>query len=72
MDIEAVKEEIKAKVEKYHQDHWSALYPAGIGLREWAVQAVAENVVMPLLEENERLKKQVAEFQNSMINKQPA
>lgn len=62
-------EEVKAAIEKYHQDNYFSLYPAG-RVPEWVNTAVAENVVKPLMEENARLKQQVTEFQNSMIKAQ--
>lgn len=65
MDIEEVKANIRNQVEKYHQDHWQALYPAGQGIKDWGLQAVAENVVMPLYAEIDRLKKLVPQEPNT-------
>lgn len=62
------REQVKAEIEKYHQANFYSLYPAG-RVPEWVNDAVAESIAKPLMEENERLKQQVQEFQNSMINK---
>jgi hypothetical protein len=51
-------EQVKEAIEKYHQDNYYSLYPAG-RVPEWVNRAVSENIVKPLLEENERLKQQV-------------
>lgn len=73
MDIEQIKADIQAKVEEYHQANFAAIYPAGVGIRDWGLQAVAEKVVLPLMEENERLKQQLTAYQNSPTkSKQPA
>jgi hypothetical protein len=58
---------VKAAIEAYHQGNFWAIYPAGIA-PDWVNDAVIENVAKPLMEENARLKQQVTEFQNNMIN----
>ena len=49
-------EEIKAQIEKYHQDHYWAIFPAG-RVQDWVNDAILENIVTPLKDENEMLKK---------------
>lgn len=48
MTDEQIRQQIKDGIEKYHQDHWQALYPAGRACQEWAIDAILENVVKPL------------------------
>jgi DNA-binding transcriptional MerR regulator len=57
-------EQVKEAIEKYHQDNYYSLYPAG-RVPEWVNEAVVENVAKPLIEENERLKQQVAQLQKA-------
>ena len=49
-------EDIKIKIEQYHQAHYWAIFPAG-RVQDWVNDAVSENIVKPLLDEIEMLKK---------------
>jgi hypothetical protein len=49
------KEQVKAAIEKYHQDNFWSLYPAG-KVPDWVNDAVVENIVKPLQAEIEGLK----------------
>ncbi len=49
-------DEIKGKIEQYHQDHFWAIYPAG-KVQDWVIDAVLLNIVNPLKDEVEMLKK---------------
>jgi hypothetical protein len=51
-------EQVKEAIEKYHQDNFYSLYPAG-RVPEWVNEAVSESIAKPLTEENKRLKQQV-------------
>ena len=51
-------EKVKFEIERYHQDHWCELYPAG-QMPAWVVEAVVENVLIPMQNEIDQLKEKL-------------
>ena len=58
MEMNEAIEKVKFEIERYHTDNWSALYPAG-RMPAWVVDAVAENILVPLQEEIDELKEKL-------------
>lgn len=64
MTPEEIKKHVIDKIEEYHQKNYYNIHPAG-RVREWIHDAVVENIAIPLMEENARLKQQLQEFQSA-------
>ena len=58
METNECIEKVKFEIERYHQDHWSELYPAG-QMPAWVVVAVAENILKPMQKEIDELKEKL-------------
>ena len=56
METNEAIEKVKSAIEQYHQDHWQQLYPAG-QMPAWVLVAVAENILKPMQDEIDELKK---------------
>lgn len=50
------REKVKEAIEKYHQDNYFSLYPAG-RVPDWVNEAVLQNIVTPLQAEIAALRK---------------
>lgn len=49
MSNEEIREDVKNKIEEYHQDNFYQCYPAGI-VMDWVLDAVVERIVLPMIE----------------------
>jgi hypothetical protein len=53
--MEEIIEKVKTEIEIYHQKNYWNLFPAGM-VPAWVYTAVAENIVMPMQDEIDKLK----------------
>lgn len=55
--MEEIKNKIRQAVAAYHEKHFYSLYPSGgPELKQWHLDAIAEDVIKPMQDEIDKLK----------------
>ena len=64
MITDELKTEIQTKIRAYQEARFWECFPSGI-LQKWVIEAVALNVVLPMQDEIDTLKKEIEQLKNN-------